>query len=368
MGVGDAEDDGREVTGAGTQQENNSDSSNSSNNLLQTMQGEPNGGVLVSKSLGAGGSLGGREDGGKGKKKMLPQRGAAMTLPAGELNVEMLRRTRPQMPKPPAAGVGEAWGTPGKKPRNGLFGAGPPTPGKTLPSGTNVLLGATTTPKTLSAGKWEGRGSALGRTRTQPHGSSVMLRSMDDTGGRAERADDEDQDFNWTGDAASFSDAAGLKRAASLPKLPLTTEEKRARIPQGSIFERDSPRARNTLRSFLRNFMEENGTDIRTDIDLQKHSVVTGQPISNAWIQELCVMQNNLKRLNLGGGAEVTDVGLWAVARHCTGIEHLELARCDAITKVCSIRLFSFIFFFGVACHGWFFTCAVSPFLFFILL
>ena len=65
MGVGDAEDDGREVTGAGTQQENNSDSSNS-NNLLQTMQGEPNGGVLVSKSLGAGGSLGGREDGDAG--------------------------------------------------------------------------------------------------------------------------------------------------------------------------------------------------------------------------------------------------------------------------------------------------------------
>ena len=143
-------------------------------------------------------------------------------------------------------------------------------------------------------------------------------------------------------DSGDFEEGGGgggggggqLRRAASLPKLPLTTAEKRARIPQGSIFERDSPRARQTLRSFLRNFMEENGTDIRTDIDLQKHSIVTGQPISNAWIQEICVMQNELKRLNLAGGREVTDVGLWAVARHCTGIEHLELAKCDAVTKV----------------------------------
>merc|ERR1712185_502776 len=119
----------------------------------------------------------------------------------------------------------------------------------------------------------------------------MTLHSMDDSGGRRRGGveDDDDDNDDDDGDEEEEEDGAPttrtLKRAASLPKLPLTMEEKRARIPQGSIFERDSPRARQTLRSFLRNFMEENGTEIRTDIDLQKHSIVTGQPISNAWIQ-----------------------------------------------------------------------------------
>jgi hypothetical protein len=30
----------------------------------------------------------------------------------------------------------------------------------------------------------------------------------------------------------------------------------------------------------------------------------------------------------------VTDVGLWALARHCTTIKGLNLSKCDAVTKV----------------------------------
>jgi hypothetical protein len=99
----------------------------------------------------------------------------------------------------------------------------------------------------------------------------------------------------------------GMARALSLPKLPLSAEEKRQNIPVGTLFERDSPRAKGNLRSFLRNFMEPSGVDIKTDIDLGKHSVATGQPISNAWIQEICVMQNGLKSLRLANGKEVRE-------------------------------------------------------------
>jgi hypothetical protein len=53
--------------------------------------------------------------------------------------------------------------------------------------------------------------------------------------------------------------------SSSLPKLSLnnnklSAEEKRANIPKGTIFERESPRAKSTLKSFLRNFMEDNGS------------------------------------------------------------------------------------------------------------
>jgi hypothetical protein len=74
--------------------------------------------------------------------------------------------------------------------------------------------------------------------------------------------------------------------------------------------------------------------DLRTDIDLEKHSLITGNPISNAWIQEICVMQNKLKSLNLANGREVTDIGLWAIARHCSGLESLNLSKCNSITKI----------------------------------
>jgi hypothetical protein len=120
----------------------------------------------------------------------------------------------------------------------------------------------------------------------------------------------------------------------ALPRLGLSAETKRANMPVGNLFERDSPRAKGTLRSFLRHFMEEGGVKLKTDIDLGKHALSTGEPISNAWIQELCVMQPDLKRLGLAEGFEVTDVGLWAIARHCPHIEALDLSKCSAISKV----------------------------------
>ena len=120
----------------------------------------------------------------------------------------------------------------------------------------------------------------------------------------------------------------------ALPRLALSAEAKRANMPVGNLFERDSPRAKGTLRSFLRHFMEEGGVRLKTDIDLGKQALATGEPISNAWIQELCVMQPDLKRLSLAEGSEVTDVGLWAIARHCPHIESLDLSKCSAISKV----------------------------------
>jgi hypothetical protein len=90
------------------------------------------------------------------------------------------------------------------------------------------------------------------------------------------------------------------------------------------------------------------------DGSLTTATVMTGTAITNAWIQEICVMQNNLKSLNLTHGTEVSDAGLWAIARHCTGtrdgssllstlahaeptavgIEKLNLSGCQGVTKI----------------------------------
>ena len=101
MGLGDNSNGGGASAGSG---------GGGSNNLLETQGGS--GEALVSKSLGAAPAGGGSLGAGM-KKGGARNGGGAMTLPAGELNMEMLRRTRPQKPKP-AGQPGEAWGTPGK--------------------------------------------------------------------------------------------------------------------------------------------------------------------------------------------------------------------------------------------------------------
>ena len=223
----------------------------------------------------------------------------ARTLPA-RLDVEMLRKTRPKAPAP----AKKAWATK-TRPGSGASEA--------------TRLPAADPRELASMGA-----SRLGGVWAAEQSQGLPAPPVPDTA-------------NYYGAAPSSSQsdarpaAGSLPRANSLPKLPLGSK---AAIPTQSIFERDSPRARATLRSFLRNFLEANGADLRLDIDLAAHALATGTPITNAMVQEICVMQNDLRSLDLSGGREVTDVGLWAIARHCTKIEDLKLSGCDEVTKV----------------------------------
>ena len=55
-----------------------------------------------------------------------------------------------------------------------------------------------------------------------------------------------------------------------------------------------------------------------------------GDLVSNVTVQELCVVHPQLTRLDLSQCKLVTDVGLWAIAKHCLLLNNLILTgrRC----------------------------------------
>ena len=100
------------------------------------------------------------------------------------------------------------------------------------------------------------------------------------------------------------------------------------------LFEDLSPEAQRRLNAMLRNFCEAENGAMKTDIDLEQYGIDAGEVITNATIQELCVIQPNIHFLNLSNCALITDVALWTIARHCPGIKHLILSGCDKITNI----------------------------------
>ena len=84
----------------------------------------------------------------------------------------------------------------------------------------------------------------------------------------------------------------------------------------------------------LRNFCTDPKCEIKTDIDLHQYSLDTGEEVSNATVQELCIVQPNLTRLNMSHCEQITDAALWAIARHCTNIKTLVLSGCHQITNI----------------------------------
>eukprot|EP00941_MAST-03F_sp_MAST-3F-sp1_P000797 g797.t1 len=103
------------------------------------------------------------------------------------------------------------------------------------------------------------------------------------------------------------------------------------RIPTASLLGRQTPR---TLRSFLENFLSEDATHLSLDIDLPKYAKDSGNSITNSMVQELAEMVPYMTNLNLSGCKEVTDVGLWALARSCSQLRRLNFRNMPQITHV----------------------------------
>jgi hypothetical protein len=101
-----------------------------------------------------------------------------------------------------------------------------------------------------------------------------------------------------------------------------------------ALFEDLSPEAQRRLNAMLRNFCTEANGALKPDIDLEQYAVDAGEVITNATIQELCLVQPNLVSLNLKGCGLITDVALLTIARHCPSIKHLILSGCDKITNI----------------------------------
>ncbi len=60
--------------------------------------------------------------------------------------------------------------------------------------------------------------------------------------------------------------------------------------------------------------------------------------MTNITVQELAGIHPKLMGLNLSHCDQVTDVGMWAIARHCLFLQKLYLDACD---KVAVLHLFN---------------------------
>ena len=67
---------------------------------------------------------------------------------------------------------------------------------------------------------------------------------------------------------------------------------------------------------------------------LYRYGYDSGELVSNITVQELCTVHPTARSIDLTYCKGVTDVGLWAIARHCVKLQRLMLRGCDKITNV----------------------------------
>lgn len=88
------------------------------------------------------------------------------------------------------------------------------------------------------------------------------------------------------------------------------------------------------LRVMIHNFCRlEDGTLLKT-VDLRRYGLDAGQVITNAIVQELCGVHNKIENLQLAGCSQISDVGLWAIARHLVKLIVLNCTGCSQVTTV----------------------------------
>ncbi|KAJ1447081.1 hypothetical protein M885DRAFT_472235 [Pelagophyceae sp. CCMP2097] len=95
-----------------------------------------------------------------------------------------------------------------------------------------------------------------------------------------------------------------------------------------SVYERESPRAQASLRAFLCEFLVEDARGavrVRQDIDLRRYAAEARRPVTNATVQELCVMQPAMTSLDASRCGGVGDAALLALARHCPDLHTARL-------------------------------------------
>jgi hypothetical protein len=143
------------------------------------------------------------------------------------------------------------------------------------------------------------------------------------------RPSNENERPSTSGDNKKPDEGGKKKRREKKNKSPTKESHK-----DGALFEDLSPEAQRRLNAMLRNFCTEDDGAMRREISLQQYAIDSGEMITNATVQELCVVQPNIDYLNLTSCGLITDVALWTIARHCPGIKHLILSGCDKITNV----------------------------------
>ena len=97
---------------------------------------------------------------------------------------------------------------------------------------------------------------------------------------------------------------------------------------------RDKENQSRILHSFLKNFLSDDLGTFKQHIDLPRHALDSGAPITDATVQEVADLHPDVVSLNLRKCDQVTDVGLWALARGCVKLEQIQLSDCIKITQI----------------------------------
>jgi hypothetical protein len=88
------------------------------------------------------------------------------------------------------------------------------------------------------------------------------------------------------------------------------------------------------LRVMINNFCRIENGSLLPVIDLRRYGMDSGQIITNGVVQELCGLHTRIENLNLQGCSQVSDVGLWAIARHLLKLQVLNCSGLQQITTV----------------------------------
>ena len=111
--------------------------------------------------------------------------------------------------------------------------------------------------------------------------------------------------------------------------------------------DENSPERLKAKRSqaMMKNFCSPLNGSVLTDIALKQYGIDSGEKVTNGTVQELCTIQPYMTRLDLTDCKEVSDVGLWAIARHSLKLHTLVLAGTDyspythILFQLCAIDL-----------------------------
>lgn len=88
------------------------------------------------------------------------------------------------------------------------------------------------------------------------------------------------------------------------------------------------------MRVMIQNFCRIQDGSLLPEIDLRRYGMEVGETVTNTLVQELCSMHQKILSLSLLNCDQVSDVGLWAIAKFCVYIRKLNCSGCSLITTV----------------------------------
>ena len=88
------------------------------------------------------------------------------------------------------------------------------------------------------------------------------------------------------------------------------------------------------MKAMVKNFCSQESGLFIDDINMQQYMIDSGETVTDATVQELCTVRPTMTRLDLTDCREITDVSLWAIARHCVQLKCLVLSGCHQISHV----------------------------------